>query len=123
MSSFSITGTVVSVGHTEKKTETFSIRQLVLCRKDGKFEQYNVFEAINDRADLLHGLMEGEEVTVHFDLRGRQWENKTFNQLVIWKVEQQAAPASSTPAAPRTAPKPADADVPWEDAATGELPF
>ena len=123
MSSFSITGAVVIVGRPEKISEKFSKAELWLAVEDGRYTQTVCIEAHNDRADLLHGLREGEVVTAHFDIRGRQWQEKVFNTLALWKVEQQAAPASSTPAAPRTAPKPADADVPWEDAASGELPF
>ena len=123
MSGFSITGAVVKVGRPEKISEKFSKAELWLAVEDGRYTQTVCIEAHNDRADLLHGLMEGEVVTAHFDIRGRQWQEKVFNTLALWKVEQQAAPASSTPAAPRPAPKPAEADVPWEDAASLDLPF
>jgi hypothetical protein len=121
MSGFSITGVVVSVGQPQKISDKFSKAELLIRHTDGKYEQFSCFEAHNDRADALQKIAEGETVTVHFDLRGRQWQDKTFNTLALWKVDKAGNEATAPPQRPSqqaTAP-PALDNLPGDD----DLPF
>ena len=56
------------------------------------------FELVQDRCELLDSFQKGQEVEVHFELRGREWTSpqgqvKYFNSLQAWKLvaEQEVA--------------------------------
>ena len=68
-----------------------------------QYPQHISFQATQDRCSLLDGVNVGDTVTVHFNLRGREWtspqgEIKYFNTLEAWKIDRTAA--GSTPSQP-----------------------
>jgi hypothetical protein len=105
--SFKLTGVVKKVGETVKVSETFSKRELVVTDTSGMYPQDILFEFAKDKTSHLDSVMEGQEVEVSWNLRGRMWtspqgEEKYFNTLDGWRIEVvsgSAAPASSAPAA------------------------
>jgi hypothetical protein len=79
-------------GAIQKRSEKFSTRQFVVKIMDDKYEQLISFELVNDRTDLIDAFGVGEEITVSFNLKGREWtspqgEVKYFNTLEAWKVQ------------------------------------
>jgi len=73
---------------------------LVIETTNDKYPQVISFEAVNDRTKLLDNLSVGSDVTVHFNLNGREWVNKQgekqyFNTLAVWKID--VLSASETP--------------------------
>jgi hypothetical protein len=55
-----------------------------------------MFELTQDKTSLLDSVMEGQEVEVSFNLRGREWRSpsgdvKYFNTLNAFKVETMGA--------------------------------
>jgi hypothetical protein len=42
---------------------------------------------VQDKVVLLDDLQPGQEVTVSFDIRGREYNGRYFNNLQGWKVE------------------------------------
>jgi hypothetical protein len=79
-------------GAIQKRSEKFSTRQFVVKIMDDKYEQLISFELLNDRTDLIDAFGVGEEITVSFNLKGREWtspqgEVKYFNTLEAWKVQ------------------------------------
>jgi hypothetical protein len=42
---------------------------------------------------LLDGCKVGDEVEASFNLRGREWQDKHFNSLELWKIEVLTAAA------------------------------
>lgn len=83
---FQITGKVHQIGQPEIKSEKLTVRSLVLECEDGNYKQYPSFQASNDRCDLLDAWRAGQDVTVHFSIQGRAWQDKFFNTLAIWKI-------------------------------------
>ena len=73
---------------TEQKTSTFSAREFVVEIPDGNYPQYIKFQAVQDRCNILDNFKEGEQVKVHFDLRGREWQGKFFSTLNVWKIDR-----------------------------------
>ena len=81
------------VGAEIVKSDKFKVRQLVV--KDDSNPQYpNLveFQFSNKNCDKLNGVNVGDEITVDYNLRGREWtspqgEVKYFNTLDGWKVE------------------------------------
>lgn len=96
MSNFSITGVLHVKYDSESKTDSFTVREFVLKFQDGNYEQFAKFQLTQDRCELLDSYREGQEMTVHFNLRGREWQGKYFTTLNAWKLE--GAPAPEKPA-------------------------
>ncbi len=96
MADLTITGNIVNVGETQT-FGTFTKRELWLSLPHDKYPQVITIEWHNDRGDLVAGLNEGEEVRVHFDLRGREHKGRVYNSLVGWKVERLSAPLPAEP--------------------------
>lgn len=90
------------IGQTVQVSEKLRKRELIVEYADNpQYPEYIKFEAINDKCDLLDNIKTGDEVEVHFNLKGRPWTNKEgvkqyFNSLQLWKVNVLgAAPVSS----------------------------
>jgi hypothetical protein len=61
------------------------------------------FQLTQDRVDKIDGYQAGDTVTVHFNLRGREWTNpqgevKYFNTLDVWRVERASGEQAQQPA-------------------------
>lgn len=115
--SLQVTGELYKVFPTEQKTESFQAREFVVL-VPGNYPQYAKFQLTQDRTGLIDLYREGQEVTVHFDLRGREWEGKYFTNLNAWRIEGEAQAPAQEPQA-----EPAPAEVARESEADDDLPF
>lgn len=84
-------GKVINVGAEEVISDKFK-KRVVWIETEDKYPQVVEFQAAQDKCDLLNNIEIGQEVTIHFNLRGREWQNKegvtkVFNTLDLWKVE------------------------------------
>ena len=114
---FAITGKLKVVKDTEQIKDTFRKREFVLTDDSSNYPQHISFQLIQDNCDLLNGYIEGEEIKVMFNLRGREWtspsnEVKYFNSLDAWKIERTAdiTPVSQPSMANQTPPLPQEED-------------
>lgn len=115
---YQATGRVHKVFDTEEKSASFSVRDLVLEISDGKFPQMIKFQLVQDKCALLDDYSEGDEVTVEFDLRGREWNDKYFTNLNVWRIDKadgQSGEASSVgqEAPPMPSPEDFDDEIPF----------
>ena len=102
MSNLQIEGKLYLVMETQKVSESFQKREFVLLTdEDSKYPQHVKFELAQDKCSLLDFFADGQAVTVHFNLRGREWSGKYFTNLQAWKIE--AAATTSAPAPARAA--------------------
>lgn len=114
-----ISGKVHEVGDIQQVSESFKKRDLIVAYAENpQFVEYIRFEATQDRVTAFDGLQPGDEVEVHFNLRGRPWTNKEgvttyFNSLVAWRVQKLSTQASSS------TPPPVDINEDVQD----DLPF
>ena len=120
--SFRTEGVLHKKFDTQKITDTFSKRELVL-QTEGNYPQLVKFELSQVRCDLLDSYNLGDILNVSFDIRGREWTSPTgdvryFNTLNVWKIEllekagnyeRTAANSSSN----NPTPPPADDDLPF----------
>ena len=87
-----ITATIKSIGTTQEVSEKFKKRELIVTYSENPtYPETLKFEATQDKVSILDGLNIGDQVEVHFNLRGREWTNKegvisVFNTLGVWKV-------------------------------------
>lgn len=85
-----ITGKLHKVFETEQKTESFKAREFVV-ETAGEYPQFVKFQLTQDRCAIIDKYKEGDDLKVHFDLRGREWQGKYFTNLNAWKVEGESA--------------------------------
>lgn len=116
---FEIKGTIHTVFEAKQISSSFTKREFVLEIEDGRYSQVVMFEMTGDKVGQLDEYRKGDQVTVHFNLRGREWnspkgEIKYFNSLVAWKVDRDGAQPSRGGA--HDSPPPADE---WND----DIPF
>ena len=103
-----VKGKVKVVNYTQEVSASFKKRELVVTTKEA-YPQHILIEFAQDKCSLLDNIQINEDVTVHINLRGREWvnpqgETKYFNQIQGWKIER----LSRAPAIP-----PATDDVPY----------
>lgn len=81
---------------------TFKKREFVVeYAENPQYPEYLKFELIQDKCGLLDSFSPGQEVDVHFNLKGRKWTDpqgnvKYFNTLQAWRIQdaqQQSAQA------------------------------
>ncbi len=126
MSSFQIQGKLYRKFDTEQKTETFKAREFVLLIEDGAYPQYIKFQLTQERCSLIDPFELNEDLTVHFDLRGREWNDKFFTNLNAWRIEKaqkgEAAPMPD-PDFPNYEDAPPASKAPDTGDALDDLPF
>jgi len=88
----------------------FTKREFVVTVEDGKYPQDIALECVQDKVTMLDGLKEGQLVTVTFDIRGREYNGRYFNNLQAWLIKTDA-PAADSDDRP---PIPTDAEAPGE---------
>lgn len=93
----------------------FTKREMVVIVEDGKYPQEINLEFVQDKVALLDGLQPGQEVTVSFDIRGREYNGRYFNNLQGWKVATAAnEPDMSADNPPHPTPSDfGDDDIPF----------
>lgn len=129
--SFEITGKLYKKFATESKSEKFQTREFVIEVADGNYPQLVKFQLVQERCQILDTYNEGEEIKVHFDLRGREWQGKFFTTLNSWRLERQTSDGGSTipvqqvskKSAPSEDSFPTLSDEPFKNSADDDLPF
>jgi hypothetical protein len=123
--SLSVKGAIKQVFDTKQVSERFSKREFVLELADNpKYPQLVLFQLTGDRCAQLDTVSIGDEVTVEFSLRGREWrspqgEIRYFNSLDVWDIRtdvvRNAPPPSSRAVTAAASPNGGDAqdDIPF----------
>lgn len=86
MSQLSIKGTIHKIGQKEIKSDKLTVRELVVKHGSEQYPEFIPFQLKNDRCALVDLAKEGDEVEVHFNIRGREWNGKYFANLEAWKL-------------------------------------
>ena len=123
---YDLTGKIKLIQDAQTFGSGFTKREMVVVVEDGKYPQEINLEFVQDKVSLLDTVSVGQEVTVTFDIRGREYNGRYFNNLQGWKIqagEGAAAPAAAAPAADGKPPV-ADKDVPADfDEYEDDIPF
>jgi hypothetical protein len=89
-----LTGTIKVINDTVQVSEKFKKREFVVTDNNNEmYPQDILFQAVQDKCDVLDAYNVGDSITVSFNLRGREWTNpqgevKYFNTLDAWRVEK-----------------------------------
>ncbi|MEO9533640.1 MAG: DUF3127 domain-containing protein [Crocinitomicaceae bacterium] len=100
---YTLKGELKVVNDTQQISDSFKKREFVVVDASGQYAQTILFQAVQDRCDLLNNFKVGDNVEVTFFLRGREWTNpkdgvvRFFNSLDAWKIEPLGS-STGTPA-------------------------
>ena len=113
---YELTGKIKLLQEPRTFDSGFTKREMVVVVEDGKYPQEINLEFVQDKVALLDSLQPGQEVTVTFDIRGREYNGRYFNNLQGWRVavagEQPGMNhASAVPLAPQAEIE--DDDIPF----------
>jgi hypothetical protein len=91
MSNFKLTGTLKVKNAEQQVSEKFRKREFVLTT-DGPYPQHINMQLTQDRCGLIEPFNLGDELTVSFDVKGREWtgkegEVKYFNSIEAFRIE------------------------------------
>ena len=109
----------------------WSKQEFVVEYQDGNFPTSAAFTAWgDDKVKELSKFQVGDAVKVSFNIRGREYNGRWYNDLQIWRIapagQAAPAPAASAPAfgaQPPQAPAPTFEDIPAADGTEEDLPF
>ena len=87
-----VIGKIKFIGAEQQVSASFKKRELVVTT-DEQYPQHILIEFAQDKCSLLDNIQINEDVTVHINLRGREWvnpqgETKHFNQIQGWKIDK-----------------------------------
>lgn len=106
------------------------IKREFVLQPPGQYDKPFPVQAFGDKGDVLEGVAEGEELTVHFNIEGREWNDKWYSSISAWKIEIGATGASSGGSEPKIEKKKAPpgaykvADLTFESSdESNDLPF
>ena len=112
---YELTGKIKLIQEPKTFDSGFTKREMVVIVEDGKYPQEINLEFVQDKVSLLDSLQPGQEVTVTFDIRGREYKGKYFNNLQGWKVDTAGGEAAISHEEPHF-PTPSDfgeGDIPF----------
>jgi len=89
--------------------------------QDSQYPKKMVFNIFGDKIDQFR-VTEGEMVKVDFDIEGREYNGRWFNNVRAWRVEKDAGNVSAQQEIPASPPPFGEMDIPAENEAS-DLPF
>ena len=96
MSELTMKGAIKLINPIKVISDKFSVREFVITTAN-KYPQEVIFQTVNDKMDIIAPYGQGQEVTVSFNVRGREYNGKYYNTLDAWKVQGEAAAPSQQP--------------------------
>jgi hypothetical protein len=105
--SYELSGVIEEVFDTNKVSDRFQKREFVVRTEEENngrtFTDYVKFQLLQDRVDLIDGFEPGQQVKVHFDIKGNRWEKdgkvNFFTNLNAWRIQPADENAASGPPA------------------------
>lgn len=101
-----LTGVLREIYPVQEISDKFRKRDIVITDNSTQYEQHIKMQVTQDRCELFDKCNVGDEATVHFNIRGKQYTKKDqtidyFTTLEVWKVEtnkaNQSQPQIQTP--------------------------
>jgi hypothetical protein len=128
--SYELTGKLLIKFDTMQRTETFKTREFVVEKSEdinGKLITNLIkFQCVQDRTGIIDRVNAGDEIKVHFNIRGSKWEKdgrvSYFNNLDAWRIEQILQPGKNE-APDNDHLEPLDTFTSSSDQVVDDLPF
>jgi len=97
---YTVTGKLKMKGESRKVSDSFTVREFVLTDDSSQYPQHVQFQLCQDKTSLLNDFVEGQELTVSFNLRGREYtkdgNTRYFNTLDAWRVVKKESATATT---------------------------
>jgi hypothetical protein len=127
---YELTGKLIIKSDTVQKSESFKTREFVVEKTDdinGKLiSNYIKFQAVQDKTNIVDRFNVGDEVKVHFNIRGTKWDKdgrtSYFTNLDAWRIEQILQPGKVSQSE-NDHPEPLDTFSSSSQEAIDDLPF
>lgn len=87
-------------------------RQSFVINVPGEYPKDVCFQVFGEKVQLLNMLAEGQVVKVHFDASSREFNNKYYTNLTVWKIEPQEVATTPNAATKQEAAEEED-DLPF----------
>ena len=84
---YELTGKIKKIFDKQEFPSGFYKQEFVVTTED-RFPQDIKLDCLKEKGEILNDVKEGDRVTVHFDVRGREWNERYFIDLAAWKLEQ-----------------------------------
>ena len=94
---YELTGKIKVIQDEQTFASGFTKREMVVTVEDGRYPQDINLEFVKEKISLLEDLQPGQEVTVSFDIRGREHNGRYYNNLQGWKVVAAGGGAEEDP--------------------------
>ncbi len=98
-----LNGKIKLIYDTQEFASGFKKREFVVTTQE-QYPQDVKFEAIKEKVDLLDAYKPGDEVNVHFNIRGNEYQGKYYVNLQAWRLERGQGSASPEPKVAATQP-------------------
>lgn len=105
--SYTISGKVKKIFETQEFKSGFSKRSFVITT-DEKYPQDIQLDCLKEKAQMLENLNEKDAITVHFNISGREWNDRYFVNLEAWRIDSGTDASSPTAAVAEDEPVPED---------------
>ena len=90
-------GVIIAIDEIITFDSGFTKREFVIkTTDDGDYPQDIKFELVKDKTALIDKYNVGDKVTVYLNIRGREYNERYFVNLVAWKIEGQSVSAAPT---------------------------
>ena len=84
---YEMAGTVKLLQETQTFSGGFTKREIVLNVQDGQYTQDVCIEFVQDKVTLLDAITADQKITVFFNIKGREYNGRYFNNLQGWRIE------------------------------------
>lgn len=133
--SYELQGKLIEIFDTQQLSEKFKKREFVVETRETtggrEFVETIKFQLIQDRCDLIDSYKTGEEIKVHFNIKGNRWERdgrvNYFTNLDVWRIERISSEnpdeQMQQPDAGNKPPMPDNDEMPPQEDKENDLPF
>lgn len=73
------------------------VKQDFILETEGNYPKKVCFSLWGDKLDALSGINPGEQIKISFDPESREFNNKWYTELRVWKLETAGSAQSSAP--------------------------
>jgi single-strand DNA-binding protein len=127
---YELTGSIIEIYKEQQVSDRFKKREFVVEVPSGNFSEQIKFQLTQDKTDLIDQFRMGEQVKVHFNIRGSKWKDAYFVNLQAWRLEKigAAAPGKSAAGVPEYSVNDIPPEVPENSgfqsfSANDDMPF
>jgi len=114
-----LSGSIVKIFDEQSWDSGFKKREFVI-KTGEQYPQDVIFQMVNDKCTMIDAFKVGQEIKVHFDVRGREYNDRYFTNLQAWKID---AVGSEAPAGSDAPPADTQEPISSGDESFDDLPF